>query len=119
MKSLLTLACSALLVLAAPAAFAQHDHAADSGATQPAASESIAAQKADYPLQVCAVSGEELGSMGEPFDYIHKEDGKPDRLVRMCCDGCVKKFKKDPAKYLKKIDEAAANKAAGHTASKH
>lgn len=105
--SLTSLLCSGLLVLAAPAVFAQHDH----HAAKPADSSAVAAEKADYPLQVCAVSGEELGSMGEPFDYIHKEEGKPDRLVRMCCDGCVKKFKKDPAKYLARIDAAKAEAA--------
>lgn len=109
MKSLTTLFCSALVAFAAPAVLAQHDH----HGSQPAdSSSSIAAQKADYPLQVCAVSGEELGSMGEPFDYIHKEEGQPDRLVRMCCDGCVKKFKKDPAKYLARIDAAKASTGA-------
>jgi len=48
--------------------------------------------------------------MGKPIDYIHKEEGKPDRLVRFCCKMCIGKFKKDPAKYLKLIDEAAAQK---------
>jgi hypothetical protein len=52
--------------------------------------------------------------MGGPVDYIHKEDGKPDRLVRFCCSSCVKKFKKDPAKYLAKLDAAIAA-AAGKT----
>ena len=76
---------------------------------QPAA-DAIAQAKATYPLKVCAVSSEALGSMGEPYDHVHQEAGKPDRLVRMCCKGCVKTFKKDPAKYLARID-AAAKKA--------
>lgn len=112
MKSLTSLACSAFLLLAAPA-FAQHDHHA--AVPAPAAS----ADKADYPLDTCVVSGEKLGEMGDPYDYVYKEAGKPDRLVRLCCEHCVKKFKKDPAKYLKTIDEAAAAKAAAHTESKN
>ena len=64
----------------------------------------------EYPLSTCVVSGEKLGEMGAPIDYIHKEAGKPDRLVRFCCKMCISKFKKDPAKYLKLIDEAAAQK---------
>jgi len=64
----------------------------------------------NYPLDTCVVSGEKLGEMGKPIDYIHKEEGKPDRLVRFCCKMCIGKFKKDPAKYLKLIDEAAAQK---------
>ncbi len=70
------------------------------------------APAADYPLNTCVVSGEDLGSMGDAFDYIHKADGQPDRLVRMCCEGCVKKFKKDPAKYLARIDAAKADATA-------
>jgi hypothetical protein len=65
---------------------------------------------AAYPLDTCVVSGEKLGEMGKPIDYIYKEEGKPDRLVRFCCKMCIGKFKKEPAKYLKLIDEAAAQK---------
>ena len=66
----------------------------------------------DYPLNTCVVSGEDLGSMGDAYDYLHKAEGQPDRLVRMCCEGCVKKFKKDPAKYLARLDAAKADAAA-------
>ena len=77
--------------------------------TDPAASPSIAVAKESYPLTTCVVSGEPLeGGMGGPVDYIHKEAGKPDRLVRFCCKACIAEFKKDPAKYLAKIDAAAA-----------
>ena len=61
----------------------------------------IAAQTASYPLDVCAVSGEKLGGMGEPYDYVHGT-----RLVRFCCDGCVKGFQKAPAESMAKIDKA-------------
>jgi hypothetical protein len=67
----------------------------------------------DYPTAVCVVSGDDLGEMGAPFEYIHKEAGKPDRKILFCCDGCVKDFKADPAKFLAKLDEAAKAKAAG------
>lgn len=65
----------------------------------------------DYPLNTCVVSGEALGSMGAPIDHMHKEAGKPDRLVRFCCKACISDFKKEPAKYLKMIDDAAAGSA--------
>lgn len=63
-----------------------------------------------YPLTTCVVSGDKLedGEMGPPVDYIYKQEGKPDRLVRLCCKSCIKKFNKDPQKYLKMIDDAAA-----------
>lgn len=64
-----------------------------------------------YPLTTCVVSGDKLenGDMGPPVNYVHKEEGKPDRLVRFCCKSCIRDFKKDPAKYLKKIDDAVKN----------
>lgn len=72
----------------------------------------LATAKEAYPLDTCVVSGEKLeGDMGGPVDYVHKEEGKPDRLVRFCCKGCIKDFKKDPVKFLKKIDDAPAAKA--------
>ena len=66
----------------------------------------VAKQKKDYPLDTCPVSGEKLGTMGAPADYVH--DG---RLVRFCCKGCIKGFQKDPEKFLEKLD--AASKAKG------
>ena len=72
----------------------------------------LAKAKASYPLDTCVVSGEPLadGDMGPPIDYVYKQDGQPDRLIRFCCTMCVAKFKKSPAKYLKTIDDAAAAK---------
>ncbi len=54
-----------------------------------------------YPLATCVVSGEELGSMGDPviLDYEGQE-------VRLCCKGCVKKFHADPEQYLAILAEA-------------
>lgn len=63
--------------------------------------------KASYPLKTCVVGGEELGSMGEPVNYVHRP---ANRLVRFCCEGCVDEFKKDPETYLAKLDGAAAAK---------
>lgn len=69
-----------------------------------------AAMIAGYPLDTCVVAEEKLGEMGKPYDYLYKKDGQPDRLVRFCCKGCLPDFKKDPEKYLKRIDDAAAAK---------
>jgi YHS domain-containing protein len=52
----------------------------------------------DYPRDVYVVTGEKLGSMGEPFVITHEGTE-----VRFCCDSCVPKFKKDPSKYLAKL----------------
>lgn len=65
----------------------------------------VEAQKPGYPLDTCVVSGEELGSMGEPVEYVHEY-----RLVRLCCGGCKSGFEKDPGKYLDKLDAAVVEK---------
>ena len=56
-----------------------------------------------YPLQTCVVSGEKLGEMGKPYTYEYK-----DREIKFCCKDCVKDFKKEPAKYVKKLEAAEA-----------
>jgi YHS domain-containing protein len=58
----------------------------------------IKAQLKQYPLDTCVVSGEKLGGMGDPVNYVHAN-----RLIRFCCAGCIKPFRKDPAKYMAKL----------------
>lgn len=77
----------------------QPKNEADSTKTENTAEKSTAAT-GDYPLEVCVVSGEELGSMGEPVVLMHEGTE-----VRFCCDKCVPKFKADPEKYLAKLSE--------------
>jgi YHS domain-containing protein len=56
----------------------------------------VSAVMADAPP--CPVSGEKVGEMGPPvtIDYQGKK-------LSFCCDSCITKFQKDPAKYLAKI----------------
>jgi hypothetical protein len=65
------------------------------------AEEKKAEKAKPYPLKTCVVSGEDLDSMGEPYSFKHEG-----RDVKLCCKSCLKDFKKDPAKYLKKLDSA-------------
>ena len=67
----------------------------------------VAKLKPTYPLTECPVAGEPLGSMGDPVMYV---DPASNRLIQLCCKGCVKTVKKDPSAALAKID--AAQKAA-------
>ncbi len=62
----------------------------------------------DYPLDYCIISGEKLGSMGDPI--VKEYNG---RTVKFCCNRCVATFEKDPAMYIAKIDSAAAGMAPG------
>lgn len=55
-----------------------------------------------YPLDYCLVSGDKIGGdMGKPVstNYMGRE-------IKFCCPDCVKDFRKDPDKYMKKLQEA-------------
>jgi YHS domain-containing protein len=56
-------------------------------------------------LTTCPVSGEKLGEMGKPYVFVYQG-----QEVKLCCSGCKKDFDKDPAKYIKKIQDAAVAK---------
>ena len=51
-----------------------------------------------YPLDVCLVSGNKLGSMGKPVTFVHEG-----QEVKLCCRPCLDDFQADPAKYLAKL----------------
>jgi len=58
-------------------------------------------KKTEKKAELCPVSGEKLGEMGKP--YVFTYEGKE---VKLCCKSCEKDFKKEPAKYLKKMEAA-------------
>ena len=58
-----------------------------------------------YPLDKCVVSDEKLGEHGKPYVFTHEG-----QEVKMCCKDCLKDFKKDPAKCMKKIEDAQKEK---------
>lgn len=72
-------------------------------AVQNGVGQATEAQIAAYPLDTCVVSGESLGSMGEPVDYFVEGE-----LVRLCCDQCIDQVKEEPQKFLAKVAEASA-----------
>lgn len=63
--------------------------------------------EAEYPLKTCVVSGEPFTG-GDFVTYTHKEAGKPDRVIRLCCEGCIEDFRINPEKFLEKLDDAQA-----------
>ena len=56
------------------------------------------AATASYPLKVCLVTGEELGSMGKPIVKVYDK-----QEIKFCCKSCIKKFEANPSKYLAKL----------------
>lgn len=51
-----------------------------------------------YPLDVCIVTDNDLGSMGEETEIVHNG-----QTVKFCCKPCEEKFLKNPARYLEKL----------------
>lgn len=88
-----------LAALAAAAFLAGCGQQSDStdASTPDAGSSAVAATK-PYPLDVCLVSGEKLGSMGEPV--LKVVDGQE---VKFCCKDCITDFDKEPTKFLTKL----------------
>lgn len=68
---------------------------------KPAAAAGADVSAVPYPLDTCVVSGEKLGSMGDPV--VKSYDG---HQVKFCCSACIRDFEKDKAKFLTKIDGA-------------
>jgi len=53
----------------------------------------------DVGNKVCPVSGEKID---EKLKATYEYEGK---IYNFCCPACVEEFKKDPEKYIKKVDE--------------
>jgi len=65
--------------------------------------ELIAPTDEDYPLTTCIITGESFTVEGKMKMVAVRYAG---REVRFCCKSCVKKFKRDPSKYLAVLDDA-------------
>ena len=65
----------------------------------------IEKQKAAYTAKKCPVSGEELGSMGDPLNVVIAN-----QMVSLCCKGCEKKLRTEPAKYVAMVSAPAEKK---------
>ena len=61
-----------------------------------------AAKAKPYPLKTCVVTDEEIGKDPDMKPHVFTHKGQE---VKLCCKGCLKDFEKDPAKYLKKIEQ--------------
>ena len=79
----------------------------DAGVESTTTIEAADANVIAYPLETCLVGGDKLGSMGKPYTFVHEG-----REIKFCCEGCNDDFKADPAKFIKKFDDAVAAKKA-------
>lgn len=110
LKSVSVAALAGLLFVACGPAETEDSNAAE-GVTQGVVAGVVegvgtatAEQIAAYPLENCAVSGEPLGSMGEPIDYFANGT-----LVRLCCENCIETLESDPDTYVTKVLVAKAD----------
>jgi YHS domain-containing protein len=100
------------LVVLTPLAFLSCNKDESSASSQTTDDSQAETSVTPYPLKTCLVSGEDLGSMGDPYVIVHEG-----QEIKFCCDSCEPKFKKDPAKYLamlKKGSSAAMPQQEGH-----
>jgi YHS domain-containing protein len=68
----------------------------------------IQAQPQNVGNKICPVTGEKVGEggmAGATYEYKGK-------IYNFCCSGCVEEFKKEPEKYIKKIEEELKTNAA-------
>ena len=86
-----------LTLVLVPAALVMLSGCQDPGTPANPSASAGSAPKA-YPLDVCIVSGEKLGSMGDPIVLVHQG-----QEVKLCCQSCKPDFEKEPAKFLSKL----------------
>ncbi|MGB9664365.1 MAG: YHS domain-containing protein [Ignavibacteria bacterium] len=63
------------------------------------------ATKKDNKLEVKKIWNEVCPVMGDPVDPETPTVEYNGKIIGFCCKSCIKKFKKDPEKYLKNLSE--------------
>lgn len=103
-RFLLAAALGAFAIASAPASFADApSKPAKIEVKEKAEKETKNAAK-PYPLDTCIVSDEKLEETEKPHVLVHNG-----QEIKLCCKKCAKRFEKDPAKYMKKLEEKKAD----------
>jgi YHS domain-containing protein len=99
---------SATLVLLMIGAFLVAGNAAvlAEESAQPAKASSEVVQPVNVGNKICPVSGDKIN---EETKATYEYQGK---IYNFCCPMCIDEFKKDPEKYIKKIEEEKQKEAA-------
>ena len=61
--------------------------------------DSASSKAVDVGNKICPVSGEKID---EKLKATYEYEGK---IYNFCCAACIEEFKKDPQKYIKKVEE--------------
>jgi len=93
---------AAVIFFMSPFVFAESEQAAghDHGMMQKGDMQNEQKDLIDVGNKVCPVSGEEID--GSMMKAVYEYEGK---VYNFCCADCIDEFKKDPEKYIKKVDE--------------
>lgn len=51
-----------------------------------------------YPLETCIVTGNALGSMGDPITRVYNG-----QEIKFCCEPCVEEFEANPDEFLAQL----------------
>ncbi|MEK7952852.1 YHS domain-containing protein [Luteolibacter soli] len=62
-----------------------------------------AAKPKPYPLKTCLVTGDGLDEMDERVSTVYEG-----QTFEFCCKPCLKKFNKNPGKYVKALEKEKA-----------
>lgn len=87
---------------------AQSGHSHESVSVSEAASE----KAVNVGNKICPISGEKID---EKTKATYEYNGK---VYNFCCSNCIDEFKKDPEKYIKKIEEELQSEAKGQSEHK-
>ncbi|MBF0522007.1 MAG: YHS domain-containing protein [Candidatus Omnitrophica bacterium] len=81
---------------------ASHQSAQAQNATSDTNGTDKVTQSQDVGNKICPISGAKIVSNSGMASAIYEYEGK---IYHFCCAGCISAFKKDPQKYILKVEE--------------
>ncbi|MDP2830891.1 MAG: YHS domain-containing protein [Candidatus Omnitrophota bacterium] len=87
-------------------AHSEHEH----GTTEVVKEARFSEQAVNVNNKICPVSGEKIQ---EKTKSAYEYEGK---IYNLCCASCIEEFKKDPQKYIKKVEEELQSASRGQPA---
>lgn len=97
-KIFIILSAIAILLGVSKLSFAQV-HAEHEHGLAGTSEEAVSKETVNVGNKICPVSGEKIG---EKTKATYEYEGK---IYNFCCTMCIDSFKKDPQKYIKKVEE--------------
>lgn len=102
-RLILAAALSAFAIVSAPTSFADAPSKPTKVEVKEKGDKETKQVAKPYPLDTCIVSDEKLEETEKPHVLVYKG-----QEIKLCCKKCAKRFEKDSAKYMKKLEEKKA-----------